>query len=279
MAYIEDDSVCADNGCFWRAMMQLGDGMHKTRDLFEHPFDGFSWIGHGHHPIAWTSHVEGQHDARCEQLFSCMEAACPGLVELILPSRAGIPVHEVEARMTDFFQMSQAIVGVFSPPREAYHVYVPDFYSQVTPAAVEPYEHVFHRRMRSTTYKDAVPIADMFLLYKDGELEDNGDETVRHLSLDVGRDDLSLYVNRERALYYKERYFAEWHQKAGEKHRLKAPVSDWFPWQRCDTLLNLAMRAVVQRWPDLSERQRTRVNQMFQSWSTSEPVQKRARKK
>src|SRR5688572_16817339 len=122
------EKVCSNNGCFWRAMRQLSDSDFRStgvHDMFELRFNGFSWVGHGHHPISWTDSVEDEHQATCNQLSACIERACPGLVQLIIPecypdSEKKLYVHEEEARWVDFLNMAKAVAGVWSTPREAY---------------------------------------------------------------------------------------------------------------------------------------------------------------
>lgn len=264
--------ACPNNGCFWHAMSQLGEyGLWKRpHDLFELPFDGFHWIGHGGHPICWSSAKEDTHVAREYQLQNCLQRACPGFVQLF----RGHPVpaiHAAEAQWIDFFAMSKAISS--SRASENLHLDADAFYPRLTPAALVPYEQIFHVRMRSDTHKEAAPVADMFLAYQAGTLPD-----VRHLALDVTRTDLALCINRERALYYKTKYRPEWEQIAGARGKIKAPETEGFLWQRKDTLLNLAMRAVLQHWARWSEADRVRMNQMFNSWSVMEPVRKRAKR-
>lgn len=265
--------VCPDNQCFWRAMHALSEygRWKKPHDLFTLPFDGFHWTGQGGHPICWSDGMEDMHGDRCAQLVACLERDCPGLVDLVIPEYIEVLIHDEEAHWCDFFAMSKAISR--SRARDKLHSDANAFYPLLTPAALVPYEQTFHVRMRSDVHKAAAPIADMLLSYKSGDLP-----SVQHLALDVTRSDLSLYVNRERALYYKTMFRPEWQQHAGARTKITAPVTEGFLWQRKDTLLNLALRAVVQYRAQWTKADRTRLNYMLNSWGDGEPVRKRAKR-
>ena len=166
----------------------------------------------------------------------CLAAACPGLVALVEGSDF-LTVHGREERWKEFFDMAKSIRCQSDASTAApYYLRVTEFFPRLTFAALAPYEHTFHARLRGEAHKAAALTADMLSRYKDGRLELSNGADVRHLSLDISRDDLTLCVNRERALYYKERFWTQWEQKAGDRHKLEPPKSHTWLWQRCDTL-------------------------------------------